>query len=151
MEALHESVKIMTPFPPAERSAATTLYNNAAIGDAVGIDTRDFDEALISVQTGVVGATTLDVTVGFSDTADADHASFALLSGAAFAQVVNANDNKTYVIRISTQDTMRYMFVKTVQADAVAVNYAVTVALGKADVMPVTQLETVAFEDESAA
>lgn len=151
MEAIHEAVKVTTPFPPESRATAETQYNDAAIGAALGIDTRDFDEAMITVHLGVVGATTLDVSVGFADIDDAEDASFVEDAAHALAQIVNADDGKTFLIRISVQDTKRYMFVKTIQADAVAVLSCISVELSKADDLPVTQEQTVAFKDESAA
>ena len=149
MNGIHESIKVTTPFPPASRASAETLYNNVAIASAVGVDTRDFDEALITAHLGDVGATTVDISVGFADVDDAEDASFALLSGATFAQIVTADDDKTFAIRISTQDTKRYMFIKTVQADATAVLASISVSLGKSDEEPVSQEQTVAFAHES--
>ena len=150
MQGLHEEVKVPSPFVAKSRATANTLYNDAAIGAAVGIDCQDFDEAMIVAQLGAVGATTLDISVGFADVDDAEDASFTLLSGADFAQIVDADDNKTFTIRVRTKDVARFMFVKIVQADAVAVLYSVVVALGKSQDRPVSQEQTVAFKHKDA-
>jgi len=146
---LFESQKIVQAFTPKDRSAANTLYNDAAIGDAVGIDCKGFEDALISIILGVVGATTIDFAVGFADVNDAEDSSFALLSGAT-KQIVNADDGKVFLMGIRTKDVGRYMFVKAVQADAVSVVYNVAVALGQAQNEPVTQEQTVAFTHGAA-
>lgn len=150
MQALHEEVKVTSPFVAKSRNTANTLYNDLAIGSAVGIDTKEHDEALVIAQLGAVGATTLDISLGFADVDDAEDASFTLLPSGAFAQVVDADDNKSFVIRARVKDLKRYMFVKVVQADAVAVLYSVLVLLSKSDSVPVTQEQTVAFTHETA-
>lgn len=150
MRGIHEAIKVTTPFVSKSRATAVTLYNDLAIADAVGIDCKGFEEALITLQLGAMGATSLDVSVGFADVDDAEDSSFALLTDAEFAQAVAGSANKTYVIRVRAKDVGRYMFVKTVQVGAVAVLSAIVVSLGRAIDQPVTQEQTVNFTHESA-
>lgn len=150
MRGIHEAIKVTSPFVSKSRATATTLYNDDAIGDAVGIDLLGYEEALVTVQLGAMGATSLDISLGFADVDDAEDSSFALLTGADFAQILPASANKTYVIRVRAKDVGRYMFVKSVQVGAVAILSSVVVSLGRAVDQPVTQEQTVAFTHESA-
>lgn len=139
---LHEAVKNDQAFTPKDRSTANTLYNDAAIADAAGIDTQGYDDVVVVINCGVIGATTLTFDVGFADIDDAEDSSFAILSGTTQA-VVNADDGKEFTIGIRAKDNGRYLFVKCVQADAVSAVYGVSVQLGQADKEPVTQSQTV--------
>lgn len=147
MRGLHEEIKVDQAFVPKSRSSANTLYNDLAIGSAVGIDCKGFEEVLIAIACGAIGATTLTVEVGFADVDDAEDASFALVSGASQA-IVDADDDKEFVMRVKSKDVGRYCFVKVTQADAVACIYGISVLLGGAKEEPVTQSQTVAFTDE---
>lgn len=70
----------------------------AATHTSAEIDTAGFAEAVIIFDAGTVGASgTVDVTVTDCDTAGG---TFAAVTGAAFTQVVAANDEAVYVGRI---------------------------------------------------
>ena len=80
-------------------------YGGATSGSAIAtvdgpaFDTRGMEEVLAVLNVGVGGAGTLDVTVEDSDDGSTGWTAF---TGAVFAQVVNADDNKTFVGRIVT-------------------------------------------------
>ena len=110
--------------------------DNYSTGTATSseIDTAGFAEAVIIFDAGTVGASgTVDVTVQDSDTSGSGYAA---LTGAAFTQVVAANDEAVYVGRIrldsatagTTDKCNRYIKVQAVVATA-ACDLGVTVLL----------------------
>ena len=148
-DLLTESLKIQQAVTPRRDSTASTLYNGSVLGaTGVGIDTKDFDEAQIMLQIGLISSGTLDCSVYDSSVGNNSTGS-TLVTGASFAQVSSSYVGSTgvFVGSIKTKNTKRYLYVKTVLATADVKDFAVTVALGKGDgAMPVTQGQTVAFQ-----
>lgn len=147
----HEQFKSVQAFPPEDKSAAETLYNNAALASTagLGIDTQKFEDAKIIVNNGVIAATgTLDVALFTSDIDDADDPSLAAVTDATFVQIADTDDGKAFVIRYRPNGYKRYLFVQTVKAGAVSHFYQISVELGKNEVEPVVQDEAVNFDDK---
>ena len=143
---LFETAKSVQAFTPASRSSATTLYNGAVAASAAGIDLKDFDDAKIIVNCGVLNDSgSLAVTLWTADVDDAEDASLAQVTnndsvGAAFATVDgSADDDKAFVLGFNAFQAKRYLFVRVVQTGAVAMLYNVGVELCKAKHEPVTQ------------
>ena len=150
-ERVTESSKVVQAFPPRSTSSAETKYNGSVDGNTVvGIDTMNYDEALIMLQIGAISGT-LDVTV-LDSSIDDDSTGATAITGAAFAQVTGAvspsvGQDGVYVGSILTKNTKRYLYVKAVTATAAAKVFGVNVLLTRADgPKPVTQAQTVAFQ-----
>lgn len=112
----------------------------AATVDGTGIDTKSFDEALIVLNVGTTDGT-LDVKVQES----ADNITFTDVAGAAFAQVVPANDNTAYVGRVRVKNFKRYLRLRAVGTGTTSLTSA-SILLGKFDgLAPVTQNNAVPF------
>jgi len=117
--------------------------DNWAVGtnNGAGIDTLGFDEALVIVNSGANGAGgTVDIKVQESD----DNSTFSDISGAAFTQITEANDNTIYVARINLEKRKRYIRAVAVVGTA-ACDLGVVVLLGRAGEYPVSQVNSVAF------
>jgi len=144
-QAAHEELAIAHLFKPALRTDATTLYNlDTAIGDAVGIDMTGYDEALIVIKAGVIGAgQTLDFTAWTAAANDAEAASFAIVEGTDgvdnAAQFLNTHDGLIKLIRIKCADVERYLFLKVVITGSDDFYFDASVILCKAKKVPVTQ------------
>lgn len=145
ISALEESIRPAEAFPADERSTATTLINNAASGSATGIDTRDYDEALVMLNLTSISSTgTLDIGAYYG-ASDNDTPGITAITGASFDQYENGDDG-VYVGRIKTKNIGgRYLYIKAVQAVAASKKYAVNVLLSKADKAPVSQANTVVY------
>ena len=142
---IEERVRPATAFKPDERSTATTLINDAASGSATGIDTRDYDTAMIMVELTSISSTgTLDIGTYYG-ASNADSAGITAITGASFTQLTNSSSAGIYVGRVKTKNQGRYLYVKAVQAGAFSKKYDVKVLLYKADKEPVTQANTVEF------
>lgn len=143
----HEALKVKLAIPPAS-FAAGTYYNGAAAADAVGIDCKGEEEALVIVDVGLVAATgTCDVSLHSADVDDAEDASLAAVAdkdatAQALAQMAATDDNKVWVMRVRVKDIQRYLFVKVVTANAATILGA-TVVFTKPRAYPVTQDQTV--------
>lgn len=123
---------------PDARTSASTLYNGNATTTNNYIDTRGFDECLIVLNAGVVAAAgSIAASIVENDT-DADTAA-AAISGAAFTAVTPANDQAVQVGNIVCKNQKRYLWLKTVQANATETNISAVAILGKADSLPVSQ------------
>lgn len=128
-----EHLKAHIGIPPDAHAAGTV--------NGGGIDATGFDEALIVANIGVIAATgTSDIKVQDS----ADNSTFADVTGAAFQQFTDANDQAIFVGRVDVRATRKFIRVVLVQATA-AGDIGVTVLLGAAEVVPVTQLNAVEF------
>lgn len=121
----------------------------AATHTSSEIDTAGFAEAVIIFDAGTMGASgTVDVTVRDTDTAGG---SYAAVTGAAFTQVVTANEATVYVGRIrlnsatagTTDKCNRYIKIQAIVGTA-ACDLGVTVLLLGAVNSSVT-LNTMAF------
>lgn len=136
-------------------------YGGATAGSAIGtvngpgFDCRGMEEVLVILSVGIASGT-LDVNVQQSSD-DAVGDAYTNLAGASFTQVVDADDNKTYIGRIvvnkdsaGTGGVERWLRVVGIVGTA-AVNYgACFVGAGLHD-KPVAQEQTVAFNfDETA-
>ena len=133
--SLHQFLKAVVGLVADNHSAAT--HKGPAI------DRLGFEEALVVVNSGANGAGgTVDIKVQESDTTtDGD---FADVSGAAFTQITEANDNNVYVGRLNLVGRKRYLRVVAVVGTA-ACDFGVEVILGAAKELPVSQVNSVAF------
>lgn len=150
---LHETIKVVQAQEPKSHTETVNLYNNLVLASATtnGIDTLGFEEAMVVINLGVIGADGTTFTVMSSQTPDANHASLANVTDTAGTvcakTVVDADDNKTFVLRFKCNEKKRYVFIKSLATGATAQVYGVNVLLGKPKSEPVTQLQTVAFAD----
>lgn len=120
------------------------VADNHAAGTVNGaaIDRKGFEEALIVVNSGTNGTGgTADIKVQESDAAGSG---FADVTGAAFTQITESNDNNVYVGRLNLIGRKRYIRVVATVATA-ACDLGVDVILAAAMELPVSQVNTVAF------
>ena len=146
ISSLKEKIKIQEAFKALQRSTADTRYNDqTTAASAVGIDTKNFDQAIIALALGTITSPgTLDVTV-LESSVGTTAAGANAITNAVIAQKSNG-DSGLYVGQIDTKNTKRYLYVKAVAATASAKAYGISVILGKSDGLdPVTQVNTVAF------
>jgi len=145
VKALEESIRPASAFLPDDRSGTTDLYNDVeTLASATGIDTRDYDEALIELSLNTIASTgTLDVTI-LESSVGTTAAGANAITGAAFSQKSNG-DSGVYVGRIQVKNNKRYLYVKAEQAIATSKKYGVNVILGKSEKEPVTQANTAEF------
>lgn len=143
--SLQSKNKTVQSFIPASRNAEVTLYNGAAAGASTGIDTLGFREAIVVFNVGAVAAGgSLAVTVWSSATDDSSD-SPTQLTGATMA-IADTEDSNVFIGKVDCKNLAgRYLWVRTVQTGAVAVDYSVVVELGNALVEPVTQANTIEF------
>jgi len=119
--------------------------DNWAVGtnNGPGIDTLDFDEALIVLNAGAVGT---DGTVDVKVQESADNSSFSDISGAAFTQITADNDEAIYVGRLKLGEKTRERYMRIVATvGTAACDLGVVVLLARAAISPVSQVNTVAF------
>ena len=137
IEALEEGLKAVIGIPAQDHAVATV--------DGDGVDTNGYDEALVILNAGTATATgTANVKLQeSSDNAVAD--AFTDIAGAAFVEVVAANDETVYVGRIRVKNFERYIrAVSIVGTDTVELG--VIIILGKnKGLKPVSQVQDVAF------
>lgn len=147
-DLLTESTRTRVAVTPRATSAESTLYNGSAQGNTgVGIDTRDFDEALIMAQVGAISGT-LDIAV-YDSSVGTNSTGATAITGAAFTQITASyvGSDGVFVGSVKTKNTKRYLYIQTITATAAAKSFAVSVLLGKGDgPMPVSQAQTVAFQ-----
>jgi len=112
--------------------------------NGTGIDTLGFNEALIIVNSGINGTSgTVDVKVQESDALASGYAD---ISGAAFTQITESNDNTIYVGRVKLADAGRKRYIRIVAVVATAAcDAGVAVILGKAENLAVSQVNSVGF------
>jgi len=141
MDLRHE-VKWVQVFPPAARTTANTLYNNHATG--TGIDTRDYDEAIIVLNNGAYatdGVVTFTVTAGSAVAGTSSTA----ITGATLGVVNSVSDVTNPIIgKVRCAGQARYLFIKAVKAGTGAANYGVSVGLYNADKTPYDNSEAFA-------
>ena len=114
-----------------------------ATNNGPGIDALDYDETLIVLNAGAVGASgTVDVKVQES----ADNSSFSDISGAAFTQITAANDETIYVGRVKMGEKTRKRYLRVVATvGTAACDLGIVVLLARAAISPVSQVNTVGF------
>ncbi len=125
------------------KAAVGIVADNHAAGthNGTGIDRKGFEEALIVVNSGVNGSSgTVDIKVQESS----DNSTFTDISGAAFTQITESNDNNVYAGRLNLDPISRYIRVVAVVATA-ACDFGVDVILGAPKQLPVSQVNDVAF------
>ena len=107
--------------------------HSAGTVTGAGVDMKGFGEALVILDSGANGSSgTLDVHVEESD----DNSTFVDITGAAFTQVTEANDNAMYAGRIRMTPTRkRYLRAIAVVATA-ACDAAVSIVRGDAECLP---------------
>jgi len=132
--SLHQFVKPVVGILAANRSTGTV--------NGPAIDRLGFEDALVVVNSGTNGTNgTVDIKIQESDASDSG---FADISGAAFPQITTDNDETIYVGRLKLTGRKRYIrVVATVGTAACA--FGVDVILGKAEQLPVSQVNAVAF------
>jgi hypothetical protein len=147
---LHESDYVKKVYEPKTITGTVTDYNGHSVttGDAVGIDLRGYDEAMVVLSLGAIAAGTLDVDCFDSDTDDGTAA--AIMTDDAgteidFAQKGTADQNLVHLLRFRPKDTKRYLFIKVTNSSNDSKAFGINVILGKADKEPVTQDNTIDF------
>ena len=146
---LFEQAKVVQAVPPIVTTTAETLFNNVASGGTNGIDTKDFDDAMVEVNLGTMTGD-LDVSVVESDTNDSSTATAVADINGVLADLnqfttAGAEDDDVYLIGLKAKDLKRYIWVKTVNGDVSSKTYGINVLLSDADENVVTQANTVQF------
>lgn len=127
--------KIVAAVLPTNSISATTQYNGETQDSADGIDTRDWDEAVVIVSAGTAaGDGTVKVTL--QDSLTDSVAAAEDITSAAFATITTSVDDAKQVGSVQMRANSRYLFVKAVKAGTGAVPYSVDVILYKGDKVP---------------
>ena len=144
---LAENLKTQQIIDPVSITATGTLFNGeSTTTSGISIDTQDYDECLIVLNTGTFSSSaTVDFAVYESDTDNTGVAT--ALSDADFTQVTSANDESRQSMNILCKNTKRYLWVrssKTGTTDAALI--CATAILGKkrngpTDESPVADIE----------
>lgn len=101
--------------------------SRSADASATNLDARGYKYAIVILNVGACGASaTLDVTVETSDTSGG---TYTAVTGAAFAQVSDANDLASYYGIVRLDGTERYLQITGDYTGSGAVVYGVTVLL----------------------
>lgn len=133
-DSLHQHLKQVTGIEPDAYAAGTK--------NGTGFSIAGFREVLVILEVGDMEASaTLDVKIQqSSDNGVAD--AFADVASAVFTQKVDATDDNTgWVLRLNAEG--RELYLRVVGVTAVdAVDYGVSVLLGGAEILPVTQANT---------
>jgi hypothetical protein len=118
--------------------------HSASTVEGAVFDTKDFDSLFVMVNSGANGSSgTVDIKVEQGDATDLSDATD--VTGAAFTQITESNDNDIYVGRVKCKNYKRYMRINAVVAVA-ACDFGVVCTLSKYDgLAPVTQVNTVEF------
>jgi hypothetical protein len=113
----------------------------AGTQNGTGIDRLGFEEALVILNAGINGTSgTVNAKVQESD----DNSTFTDITGAAFAQVTESNDDTIYIGRINLIGRKRYIRCVAVVATA-ACDLGMEVVLGAAKILPTTPVNAVSF------
>ena len=131
MQQIGPNVKVVQCILPRQQPMATT--------DSAAVDSADFDEALIVLECGTFQVSgTAKVTV--QESVDSAFTSPVDISGAAFAEVTDANDEQIYVGVVQLEPgRLRYLRIRSVVAAATE-PLAVTIILAKARTKPAQTL-----------
>jgi hypothetical protein len=147
MKGLHETSKIDFTFEP-KSYAIGTYFNGVASPTTNGIDTKDFEEALIALIMGVATATGTVLVSMFHSETNTSASATAVLDAAGspmtFTIKALAQDQNIYVGRLKASNLKKYLFVKAVVATD-AVVFAVTTELGASQYEPISQANAVEF------
>lgn len=109
-------VKVISALSPAARTATTASR---------GVDTLGYTHALVILDTATVGDT-VTVTVQTSSAVDTGYAN---LTGAAFAAITTANDDKVYAGVVYTATQARYLRVNAAFAGSTTSTFAAYIVL----------------------
>jgi hypothetical protein len=132
--SLHQFLKAVTGLVANSHAAGTV--------NGPAIDRRGFEEALVVVNSGANGTGgTVNIKVQESDVSDSG---FADITGAAFVEITEANDETVYVGRLNLVGRKRYLRLVAVVATA-ACHLGAEVVLGAAKQLPVAQVNDAAF------
>jgi len=149
---LHERDQVTLVFEPKSVTSTAPAWNGHGntTGDASGIDISGYDEALIELNFGLVGAAAVDVDCFDSATDDADAA--AIITNAAgteadYVQKTSADQNKVHLLRLRAKDHKKYLFIKYKQSTTGATLVGINVILSKANSEPVEQTNAMDFVD----
>lgn len=133
-----ESVKVIHALEAKSYTAAETLSS--------AIDCKGYRWAMVVVNAGVAaGSAEADVTV-LESSDDGDSDAYAAISGAAFTQIVTANDQASYVGILDLRNRERYLKVKNAGDGSNAVLLSANVLLLGSAIQPISQEESVAFD-----
>lgn len=120
--------------------AAGTYYNGAADASGLGVDMKDYDEAMIVLETATVPSNgTLDVSLYEADANTGNASAASAITGAAFTQVTASNDEGGQVAQVKIRLQKQYLFAKAVVANQ-TIPFSVT-AYVKGNSFPVSQTE----------
>ena len=151
---LHEVVKVAKLWEPKTVTATLTDYNGHGYttGNASGLDIRGYDEAMVELNLGAIAGGNLTVSLLESETDDGTAATAitnAASTAAAFSAKTTADQNKTHLLRIRAKDVKRYLFVKCINDTGDSKAFSINVLLSQADKEPVTQDNTIDFDDST--
>jgi hypothetical protein len=135
---LLQSIVITPAFYPEAITSAGTTYNG---NTTPGIDTSDYDYAIIELSAGTIAGDGA-VTVSINSCATDVVGSSAGISGAAFSAVNSSSDLAVYTGRVSVKDHGRYIWVKAVKAGTGSTAYGVNVILFKKNQVPAAAAST---------
>lgn len=121
-------------------SAGTVYYNGQSITTAaIGIDTMDFEDALVMISIGGVVGTLPTVNNDVYASATNDATAATLITGASFADVGAVTDTTAgsattnYVGAIRVSDQKRYLFLRTeFEGTLLTIQFAAGVVLSSA-------------------
>jgi hypothetical protein len=143
---IFENLKYGQLLSPQALSTATTYNGSAVSTTGNGLDTLEFDELVVLVNTSDVDATsTIDVSLYHSNTDDPATASLIALptaagvsTNASFTQVTN--DSAQQMIGfVKTKASKRYIWAKQVASISNSCYASIDYILGKSDTLPVSQ------------
>lgn len=141
---LNELLSITGMFAADSRTATGILYNDNATG-AVGIDTRDFDEAIVQINAGTFASSATVAFDLYENTTNDAETSTAVTSGS-FGSIDSTTDNSVHFGQIRCRAQKRYLFLranKTANTDAA--DYSATIIMGRAD-KNITNQTSVTFD-----
>lgn len=152
---LHETTKVIKVMEPKATTNCIDSWNghNVTPGASSGIDMQGYDEAVVELQLGAIAGGALDVDVFENSTDSADSATQMQNDAGTdvdFDQKTSADQNLTHIIRFRAKDHKRYVYIKVTNSSADSKTYGVSLLATKADYEPVTQDNTVDYNDNVA-
>ena len=127
-------------FSAASRTATSALFNGSATG-AVGIDTKNYNEAVVQLNLGTV-ASGDSIAAALYENADNDALTATAVTDGGFSASTDADDGTTKVGSIQCKNYKRYLFVRALKTGSNgAAIYSVNATLARPDSAPVTQSE----------
>ena len=129
-----DTIKVVQSIEPQ------VLQNTTVNG--TGVNCQGWDSALVIVNMGVIGSTSLTVKLQeSSDDGSAD--AYADITNATTGGIVTADDQAVYIFDVNLSDVEQYLRAVAISASAVDDNVGVVFCLMSGRHLPPTQAETV--------